>query len=87
MCLMEQLKYLKPLKQLKLHILRLVGILEPPELEWLSMHLSEDGPQGGFRNLLLDWWWLEFWEIIQLAAGDVEGNPGPRRMTGNQQSF
>ena len=38
--------------------------------------------RAGFKNLLLDGWWLEFWEIILLAAGDVERNPGPRRMTG-----
>ena len=48
----------------------------------LSICLSEDSQRGGFRNLLLDGWWLEFWEIILLAAGDVERNPGPRRMTG-----
>ena len=48
----------------------------------LSICLSEDSQRGGFRNLLLDGWWLEFWEIILLAAGDVERNPGPRRITG-----
>ena len=44
---------------------------------WLSIYLSEEFHRGGFRNLLLDGWWLEFWEIILLAAGDVERNPGP----------
>ena len=48
----------------------------------LSICLSEDSQRGGFRNLLLDGWWLEFWEIILLAAGDVERNPGPTFMTG-----
>ena len=48
----------------------------------LSIYLSEADPQGGFKNLLLDGWWLEFWEIILLAAGDVERNPGPTFMTG-----
>ena len=48
---------------------------------WLSVYLSEESHQGGFRNLLLDGWWLEFWEIILLAAGDVEKNPGPRQIT------
>ena len=46
---------------------------------WL---LSLGTTRGGFRNLLLDGWWLEFWEIILLAAGDVERNPGPTFMTG-----
>ena len=59
------------------------GILEPHELVVLFVYLSEDGDRrGGFRNLLLDGWWLEFWEIILFVAGDVERNPGPRRMTG-----
>jgi flagellar motility protein MotE (MotC chaperone) len=40
--------------------------------------------QDGFRNFLLDGWWLEFWEIILLAAGDVERNPGPRQITGEE---
>ena len=48
---------------------------------WLSVYLSEESHRGGFRNLLLDGWWLEFWEIILLAAGDVERNPGPRQIT------
>ena len=39
---------------------------------------------GGFRNFVLDGWWLEFWEIILLAAGDVERNPGPRQITDEQ---
>ena len=51
---------------------------------WLSVYLSEESHQGGFRNLLLDGWWLEFWEIILLAAGDVERNPGPRQITDEQ---
>ena len=46
------------------------------------IYLSEADPQLGFRNRLLDGWWLEFWETILLAAGDVERNPGPRRMIG-----
>ena len=50
-------------------------------LFWLSVYLSEEFHRGGFRNLLLDGWWLEFWEIILLAAGDVERNPGPRQIT------
>jgi hypothetical protein len=57
-------------------------------LEWLLMHCAvhvEDAAhQGGFRNLLLDGWWLEFWEIVLLAAGDVERNPGPRQITDEQ---
>ena len=44
-----------------------------------SMFMS----QGGFKNPLLDGGWLEFWQIILLAAGDVERNPGPTFMTGN----
>ena len=44
----------------------------------------EDAHQGGFRNSLLDGWWLEFWEIVLLAAGDVERNPGPRQITDEQ---
>ena len=51
-------------------------------LSWIASHLIEDAHRGGFRNLLLDGWWLEFWEIILLAAGDVERNPGPRQITG-----
>ena len=58
------------------------GILEPHELVMVFVYLSEGGWQGGFRNLLLDGWWLEFWEIILFVAGDVERNPGPRQMTG-----
>ena len=50
-------------------------------LLWVASFLIEDAHQGGFRNLLLDGWWLEFWEIILLAAGDVEKNPGPRQVT------
>ena len=48
---------------------------------WLCVYLSEESHRGGFRNLLFDGWWLEFWEIILLAAGDVERNPGPRQIT------
>ena len=52
------------------HLLRL--------LVWcLRLYTIEDTHRGGFRNLLLDSWWLEFWEIILLAAGDVERHPGP----------
>ena len=52
-------------------------------VEWLMVYLSEDGGRGsGLSHLLLDAWWLEFWELILLASGDVERNPGPRRMTG-----
>ena len=52
------------------------------------VYLSEDGNRrGGFRNLLLDGWWLEFWEIILFVAGDVERNPGPRRVTGMYKFF
>ena len=51
-------------------------------LSWITSHLIEDAHRGGFRNLLLDGWWLEFWEIILLVAGDVERNPGPRQITG-----
>jgi hypothetical protein len=47
---------------------------------WLSVYLFQESHQRGFRNLLLDGWWLEFWEIILLAAGDVERNPGPRQL-------
>jgi FtsZ-binding cell division protein ZapB len=51
-------------------------------LEWLlTLCAVEDSHQGGLRNLILDGWWLEFWEIILLAAGDVERNPGPRQIT------
>ena len=42
----------------------------------LRLYTIEDTHRGGFRNLLLDGWWLEFWEIILLAAGDVERHPG-----------
>ena len=53
--------------------------LPQPLVEWLIVYFSEGrNDQGGFRNLLLDGWWLEFWEIILLAAGNVERNPGPR---------
>ena len=41
-----------------------------------------DGCQG---NLLLDGWWLEFWGLLLLAAGDIERNPGP--ITGSQTSL
>ena len=52
-------------------------------LVWLfQVYLSEESHRGGLRNLLLDGWWLEFWEIILLAGGDVERNPGPRQITG-----
>ena len=70
----QQLK-LKALLEAYKHILQLL-------IEWLSVYLCEEANRGGFRNLLLDGWWLEFWEIILLADGDVERNPGPRRMTG-----
>ena len=54
---------LKYLRRLELELL----------LEWLRIYLSLAGyRRGGFRNLLLDGWWLEFWEIILLAAGDVD---------------
>ena len=56
--------------------------LQQQLIAWLVIHLSEDDDRGSFRNLLLDGWWLEFWELILLMAGDVERNPGPRRMTG-----
>lgn len=45
------------------------------------LYAREDAHQGGFRNLLLDGWWLEFWEIVLLAAGNIERNPGPRIIT------
>ena len=44
---------------------------------WVEGYLSEDGCQGTSNDLLLDAWWLEFWELILLAAGDIERNPGP----------
>ena len=47
-------------------------------LFWLDILSSVS---SGFRNLLLDGRWLEFWEIILLAAGDVERNPGPTGMS------
>ena len=54
-------------------------------LVWLlvlyAVHAEDAHEGGGFRNLILDGWWLEFWEIILLAAGDVERNPGPRQIT------
>ena len=55
-------------------------------LVWLlvlcAVHVEDASHQGGgFRNLILDGWWLEFWEIVLLAAGDVESNPGPRQIT------
>lgn len=46
---------------------------------WINLFTAAEG-RGGFRNLL-DGWWLEFWEIILLAAGDVERNPGPKQIT------
>ena len=76
----ERMKLQGPLEAYK----RLLQLL----LEWLSVYLSEGGDRrGGFRNLLLDGWWLEFWEIILLAAGDVERNPGPRRMSGTDGEY
>ena len=71
---LERLKLLPPLEAYK-HILQHI-------IEWLSVYLCEESHRGGFRNLVLDGWWLEFWEIILLSAGDVERNPGPRQMTG-----
>ena len=47
----------------------------------LRLYTAENDHRGGFRNLLLDGWWLEFWEIILLAAGDVERHPGPGQIT------
>ena len=53
---------------------------------WLvALYDEEDAAhQDVIRNLVLDGWWLEFWEIILLAAGDVERNPGPRQITDEQ---
>lgn len=55
-------------------------------LQLLAWFLWIEGREGaccgGCGNLLLDVWWLEFWEIILLTAGDMERNPGPRRITG-----
>ena len=51
----------------------------------LRVHLSENGSQSTSSDLLLDAWWLEFWELILLAAGDIERNPGP--ITGSQTSL
>ena len=53
------------------------------QLVLYAVHV-EDAHQGGIRNLILDGWWLEFWEIILLAAGDVESNPGPRQIVDEQ---
>ena len=50
--------------------------------QFLCWLLTLGTNRGGSKNLLLDGWWLEFWEIILLAAGDVERNPGPTFMTG-----
>ena len=52
------------------------------ELRFLCLLRTLSIDSGGSRNVLLDGWWLEFWEIILLAAGDVERNPGPTFMTG-----
>ena len=49
----------------------------------LYAYLSVDGHQNTSNNLLLDGWWLEFWELVLLAAGDIERNPGP--ITGMDQ--
>ena len=54
---------------------------------WIANYLSKDAHQSGFQNLLLDGWWLEFWEIIVLAAGDVERNPGPRQITSKLRKY
>ena len=66
---MELLELLKLLKLLKL--------LQRLLMEWLCAYLSEDGCRGTSNNLLLDGWWLEFWELVLLDAGDIERNPGP----------
>ena len=54
---------------------------------WITNYLFESACCGGFGNLLLDAWWLEFWEIVLLVAGDVERNPGPRQITGKLMNF
>ena len=50
---------------------------------FLSICVFKSDPSDDIKNnVLLDEWWWKKWEIILLAAGDVERNPGPRRMTG-----
>ena len=63
-------------------LLRLLERLESWESEWLNGCLTGNGAPGGLRNLLLDGWWLEFWDVVLLTDGDVERNPGPRRLIG-----
>jgi hypothetical protein len=70
-------------------ILLRVAYLDSQLLAWLlvlyAVHVEDAAHQGGgLRNLVLDGWWLEFWEIVLLAAGDVERNPGPRQITDEQ---
>jgi hypothetical protein len=80
-------KFVQKLRELNCwqkEILLRVAYLENLLVVWLltlyAVHV-EDAHQGGFRNFVLDSWWLEFWEIVLLAAGDVERNPGPRQIT------
>ena len=72
-------------KRCRKKILLRVTYLDSQFLVWLlvlcAVHAEDAHEGGGFRNLALDSWWLEFWEIVLLAAGDVERNPGPRQIT------
>ena len=47
--------------------------------EFYKQHANK---QDTYNRLLLEGRGLKYWKIILLAAGDVERNPGPRRLTG-----
>ena len=85
----KRLKLMKQFDELDVCVILKLLTLEASKhllqlaVKLLTVNLSERGDcRGGFKNLLLDGWWLEFWEIILLADGDVERNPGPRRIAG-----
>ena len=82
----EFMQKLRELNRWQKEILLKVAYLDSL-LVWLlvlyAVHAEDAHEGGGFKNLL-DGWWLEFWEIVLLAAGDVERNPGPRQITDDQ---
>ena len=71
-------------QEILLRVAYLDSLLDIWLLVLYAVYAEDASHQGGFRNLVLDGWWLEFWEIILLAAGDVERNPGPRQITDEQ---